>query len=193
MNIILVHGIFDTAKIFKPMARKLEANGHKCFGPNLKPFDGRLGLIDLAKKLQHFIDQKLGKDQPIAIIGFSMGGLVARYYLQYLDGYKRTLTFFSISSPHSGTWTAYCYFGKGARDMRPNSRFLAKLAANETKLSGMNLYSYRTPLDAMIIPSVSSDWKIAKNIQVKALTHNLMLYNQTICADIVKQLRDKGV
>lgn len=188
MKVILVHGIFDTDKIFKPMRRILEADGHECYAPSLKPSDARLGIIDLAEKLKEDIDQKLGTQQPIAIIGFSMGCLVSRHYIQQLGGYKRTKAFFAISGPHNGTMTAYCYIGKGARDMRPNSPFLTGLLNSEDKLSGIALYAYRTPFDAMIIPSRSSDWNIAKNKQVNALIHSLMLKDKSVRADILSNL-----
>ena len=84
MKIILVHGIFDKGNIFKHMARKLEADGHECYAPNLKPADARLGITDLAEKLKDFIDQKLVDQKPIAIVGFSMGCLVSLHYIQHL-------------------------------------------------------------------------------------------------------------
>lgn len=188
MKVILVHGIFDTGHIFKHMISKLEANEHECYAPNLKPSDARLGIADLSIKLKQYIDQKTGVEQPIAIIGFSMGCMVSRYYLQLLEGHTRTKAFFAISGPHNGTLTAYFYIGKGARDMRPHSSFLSDLAATESALENIDLYTYRTPFDAMIIPSKSSNWKIAKNIQTKSLVHSFMIRDRGVVSDIVSNL-----
>lgn len=189
MKVILVHGIFDTGRVFKHMASHLEASGHECHAPNLKPSNAGLGISDLSMKLKNYIDQHIGVDQPIAIIGFSMGCMVSRYYLQILEGHKRTKAFFAISGPHSGTMTAYFYPSKGAKDMRPNSRFLADLAMTENRLENIRLYSYRTPFDAMIVPSKSSDWKIANNKRANALVHSLMLRDRSVISDIIKNLR----
>lgn len=188
MKVILVHGIFDTGHIFKHMISKLETNGHECYAPDLKPSDGRLGISDLSIKLKDYIDQKIGVGQPIAIIGFSMGCMVSRYYLQSLEGYTRTRAFFAISGPHYGTMTAYFYLGKGSRDMKPNSHFLTDLALTENRLKGMQLYAYRTPFDAMIIPSKSSDWKIAKNMPTKSLLHSFMVRDRVVISDITRNL-----
>lgn len=188
MKIILVHGIFDTGKIFDRLISKLEANGHQCYAPDLNPSDGKLGIADLSEKLKKYIDQQVGADVPIAVIGFSMGAIVSRYYLQQLEGYQRTNAFFSISGPHKGTLTAYFYPGKGVKDLRPNSRLLHELAKTENVLSHIALYSYRTPLDAMIVPSKSSDWQIARNVKSNALLHSFMLKDSIVCSHIVSQL-----
>ncbi|CCE22864.1 MULTISPECIES: esterase/lipase family protein [Methylotuvimicrobium] len=189
MKVILVHGIFDTGRVFKHMTSKLEASGHECHAPNLKPSNAELGITDLSIKLKNYIDQQISVDQPIAIIGFSMGCMVSRYYLQILEGHERTKAFFAISGPHYGTMTAYFYPSKGAKDMRPNSRFLADLAITENRLENIQLYSYRTPFDAMIVPSKSSDWKIANNKRANAIVHSLMVRDRSVISDIVKNLR----
>ena len=72
--------------------------------------------------------------------------------------------------------------------MRPNSSFLSGLLTSEDKLADIDLYSYRTPFDAMIIPSGSSDWRLAKNIKTNAPLHSLMLKDQKVCADIIMRL-----
>lgn len=189
MKILLVHGIFDTGNIFTTLALQLRADGHECYAPDLTPSDARSGIIDLAEKLRNFVDQQIGKDHPIAIVGFSMGCLVSRYYLQHLGGHTNTQAFFAVSGPLHGTLTAYGYVGKGARDMRPNSAFLNKLDSGQEKLTGIHLYTYRTPFDLMIIPSKSSDWNIAKNIQTNALLHSYMVKDRVVCSDIATRLR----
>ena len=55
MNIVLVHGFISTGKIFFFIKKKLEAQGHKCFAPTLKPIDAKYGIEDLALKLNNYI------------------------------------------------------------------------------------------------------------------------------------------
>ncbi|OAI21530.1 MULTISPECIES: alpha/beta fold hydrolase [Methylomonas] len=188
MKVILVHGIFDTGRIFHRLIAKLEANGHQCFAPDLKPADARLGIADLSEKLKQYIDEQVSNDEPIAVVGFSMGTIVSRYYLQQLDGYRRTKAFFAISGPLKGTLTAYLYPGQGVKDLRPNSPLLNELAKSENKLAHIALHTYRTPLDAMIVPSKSSEWRMASNHKINAPLHRLMVSNQRVYTHIAKQL-----
>jgi triacylglycerol lipase len=188
MKIVLVHGIFDNGGLFKSMVRSLEQRGHECFAPSLHPSDARLGIADLAQKLAREIQHQFGDTEIIAIIGFSMGCLIARHYLQELEGYKRTRLFFAISGPHAGSLLAHCYVGQGAVDMRPHSKFLQRLAATEHRLTAVALYAYRTPFDLMILPSTSSEWPAAENLKIPALAHPLMLSHKAVLSHITKKL-----
>jgi triacylglycerol lipase len=134
MDIVMVHGIWDTGAIYRRMAQHLIGEGHRCLRPDLKPANGTLGLKDLAEKLRATIDAEMGPTGPLAVIGFSMGAVIARHYLQSLGGAGRTSHFFSISGPHHGTLTAYLYPGKAARDMRYNSQLLKTLNSDPSSL-----------------------------------------------------------
>ena len=188
MKIVLVHGIFDNGGLFKSMVRSLEQRGHECFAPSLHPSDARLGIADLAQKLAREIQHQFGDTEIIAIIGFSMGCLIARHYLQELEGYKRTRLFFAISGPHAGSLLAHCYIGQGAIDMRPHSEFLQRLATTEHLLATVALYAYRTPFDLMILPSTSSEWSAAENLKIPALAHPLMLSHKAVLSHIMGKL-----
>jgi len=188
MNIILVHGIFDNGKLFKYMVDFLERSGHRCFVPSLKPADARAGIADLSQKLSDFIGESIGENEKFVLVGFSMGCLVSRYYLQELDGVRRYLAFHAISGPHKGSRLAHFYAGKGAVEMRPGSEFLARLKAGESKLTAIPLFSYRTPFDLMILPSASSHWEIADNYIAKAAVHRYMLRDRFVCNHIKQSL-----
>ncbi|WP_036300142.1 esterase/lipase family protein [Methylomarinum vadi] len=179
-RIVLVHGIFNSGYVFYAMRKRLEAKGIECFTPSLKPRDGRHGIEDLALKLKREIDHRYGSDDPINLLGFSMGGIVARYYLQKLAGHERVTRFFTVSAPHHGSYLAYCYPGQGARDLRPNSWLLRSLMADEDRYRHLQLYSFWTPFDLMIIPPSSSVWAVADNKQFYSPLHLLMLFNRSL-------------
>ena len=119
-----------------------------------------------------------------------MGGLVARHYLQELGGAKRCQRLITISSPHRGTLTAWLHPGKGAQQMRPGSHFLNKLQTTESELGDIPVFSYRTPLDLIILPASSSVWQRAENVSHPALLHPLMLLSPAILADVERRLLD---
>jgi triacylglycerol lipase len=188
MRVVLVHGIFDTGSKFKSLQPYLEARGHTCLAPSLTPNDGRDGLPALAQQLKHRIDAAFGPDAPFALVGFSMGGLVSRWYLQELNGHARVDRFAAISAPMQGTIWAYGYPGEGAMQMRPRSDFLARLGATVHRLDRMELLAYWTPFDAVIIPQDSADWQLADSRRIPALCHPCMLWHPELMADLAERL-----
>lgn len=88
--------------------------------------------------------------------GFSMGSLVARYWLQRLGGSAITRRFVSIAGAHAGTYVAWGSSQEGVRQMRPGSAFLKDLAADDDPFAGVEVHTLGTPYDLMIVPPLSS-------------------------------------
>lgn len=188
IKVVLVHGFLDTGWVFRRMKLRLERQGAVCLVPRLRPNDGRGGLVALAENLKRDIDANFGPSVKIRIVAFSMGGLVSRHYLQFLGGAARCEKLLTISSPHHGTATARFYPSKGARDMRPGSAFLRQLQSTEATLRGVQLVSYRTPMDLMIVPAVSSVWPRALNLDFPVLLHPLMLSDADVLSDVERRV-----
>ncbi len=185
---VLVHGIFEDGKRFKKMKARLESRGIECIVPKLLYHDGTGGLDFLAEHLKGDIDEAFGRDEKIILIGFSMGGLISRYYLQNLGGVDRCATFITISSPHHGTAAAWTYPSKGVTQMRRGSPFLADLAEGQKRLGDLPVISYRTPMDMIILPSESSVWDRAENISVPIPLHPLMIQSDKVISDIERRI-----
>lgn len=166
----MVHGFMDTGRLFRELSASLEARGHRCHAPTFHPRDGSLGIPDLSGKLEAFIRATLAP--PVALVGFSMGALVARHYLQAREGARTARAFFSISGPHHGTLTAYFYPGKGTRQMRPGSDFLNEM--NSGALGGLPVYTYRTPLDLLMQPASTTRLPSATEVVVWCPFHSML-------------------
>lgn len=188
MKVFLVHGIFDDGCLFKKMHQYLQGFGIDAIVPTLKPADARHGIQDLAHKLADYIQAHTQHNEQFSIVGFSMGGIVSRVYLQELGGASRCVHFHTISSPHHGSILAYFFFGQGAQDLRPNSNLLKRLQQSQNTLRHINIFSYRTPFDQMILPSKSSHWSIAHNFVMYAPVHRLMLRNKQVLENIKNNL-----
>jgi triacylglycerol lipase len=186
---VLVHGIFNTGWVFRRMVRHLEDHGIRCHVITLKPCWGGPPIEELSAQLKQFIHDAVPEGDRFSLIGFSMGALVCRYYLQALGGYHRTRQFFSISAPHHGTIWSWVWIGRGTVQMRGNSEFLTRLNANQDMLSGMDLVSYWTPWDQVIIPPGSSVWSMAENVRVPVVTHQWMPNSLTVIGDILKRIK----
>lgn len=173
--VVLVHGIFDTGRVFNKMISYLTQRGWSVYDLDLIPNTGHASLDSLAQQVANFVDTTFAPEQPIDLVGFSMGGIVSRYYVQRLGGINRVQRFVTISSPHHGTWVAYCNPGFGCLQMRPESAFLQDLNQDVEMLSQINFTSIWTPYDLMIIPANSSQVPVGREVIVPAMTHAWML------------------
>jgi len=194
MHIVLVHGIYNTARRFRVMQAEFKARGHRCIAPSLTPNSGSQGLEPLARQLKIVVDRALVETgTEICLVGFSMGGLIARYYLQALGGYKVVKLFFSISTPHHGSYWAHGLPSmKGVRQMCPGSDFLRELQQGSSCLQDVQCFSYWTPFDLVIVPAASSIWDKAENIKVNVLAHHLMVKDARVIGDILEKITDAG-
>ncbi|KAB2638790.1 MAG: alpha/beta fold hydrolase [Verrucomicrobia bacterium] len=190
MNLVLVHGFLNRGGILASLAAHLTSAGHCCFTPSLKPCDARGGLEALARELKSYIHTTLPENSRFAIVGFSMGALISRYYLQELGGRERVAAYFSIGGPHAGTVNAYLYPSKGARQMRPRSEFLAQMDRTTDRLSGIPITCYWSPFDLMIRPLSSARWPIAQQVRIPSLVHSLLVFDRRLHQDIERRLAE---
>ena len=128
--IILIHGLWNTSAIFNNLLNRLDYYDVEYYAPTLDHYFGRVSIIDLAESLDGLIIKKYGNEREIDILGFSMGGIIARYWINKFNGYLRTKRFISIGSPHRGTLTAQLVpknLFKGISEMKISSSFLKKV------------------------------------------------------------------
>ena len=190
--ILLVHGINDTGAVFDKMAFYLRQRGLSVYTVDLLPNNGAEFLDKLAQQVANYVAATFEPEQPLDLVGFSMGGIVSRYYIQRLGGIERVQRFITISSPHKGTVIAYGTWLSGAVQMRPNSDFINDLNSDVQMLEKLNFTSIWTPYDLMIIPAESSQIGIGKEITVPVLLHPLMLKDPRTLA-IVANILTKPV
>ncbi len=186
--VLLVHGIFDTGKVFHKMVPYLKQKGWTVYDLDLLPNDGYVGLDNLAQQVANYVDTNFAPEQPLNLIGFSMGGIVSRYYVQRLGGINRVQQFITLSAPNNGTWIAYCRQGVGCIQMRPDSALLKELNRDAAMLEQISFTSIWTPYDLMIVPANSSQMPVGKNVVVPVLTHAGMLTDSRSLAAVASAL-----
>jgi triacylglycerol lipase len=167
------------------MSKYLSARGFRPLAVDLSPSDGTVALEELAAQLRTFVEQELPPGEPFDLIGFSMGGLVCRYYVQRLGGIERVGRLITISSPHRGTYWAYTTRNAGSRQMRPRSEFLRDLNRDVAVLERVRHASIWTPLDLMILPARSS--RFGEDFQVLVGLHAWMVRSRK-CFAVVAEI-----
>lgn len=186
--VILVHGIDDDAQKMKRMEQYLHSRGHTTLAVTLAPSSGEIGIDELALQLETVIKEKIKPAQKIDLVGFSMGGLICRYYVQRLNGFEYTDHLITLSSPHHGTWMGYFKNNRGALQMRPHSTFLQNLNRDIATLNNIKFTSIWTPFDLMIIPASSSRTTIGHQIKMLVLAHPLMVLDIRCLRVVEKEL-----
>jgi len=191
--VVLVHGLNDTARVFDRLSGHLSRQGWSVYSLDLSPSNGDRPLEDLGQQLATFVHRIFTARQCFDLVGFSMGGIVSRYYLQRLGGLDRVQRFVSISSPHWGTQVAYLSQRPGCVQMRPTSPLLMELNRELHHLDRINVTTLWTPMDLMIVPARSSCLGIGQDYQVPVGLHPWMLYDrrslERITAALTEPLR----
>ncbi len=188
--VVLVPGYRDRSSVFRSLTNHLQKERFDVHPLTLHPSDGRVPLDRLAQQVAEYVDRSFDPDQRLDFIGFSMGGIVLRYYLQRLGGLQRAEHFVTLGSPHRGTWMAYYSRRPGVRQMRPQSSFLVDLATDETVLAQIKFTSIWTPLDLTIVPPSSSVTTVGKHRPLLLPYHRALVTDGKALQAVAQILRD---
>jgi len=187
-RVLLVHGIADSAASMRIIQERLARDGRESLAITLKPGDGSVSHEALSLQLRDYVRDHFLPNERFDLVGFSMGGLVCRYYVQFLKGRRQVDRLITISSPNHGTLLAFLNSRAGCKEMRPGSAFLQKLNRDCSTLRDLNVTSLWTPLDLIILPAKSSRLPCGTNRKIPVLAHPLMILQRRPLDEIAKAL-----
>jgi triacylglycerol lipase len=189
--VLVVHGIWDSARRIAPLSLGLSRRGvTRIHALDLLPPWGNAPLEELARQVDECVERLLGDGaaHELDLVGFSMGALVSRAYLTLRGGHRRVRRFISISGPHRGSLTAYALPLAGVRQMRPGSAFLAGLGDDVPAWTGVSVHCIYTPFDVMVMPGTSGILRGAHSVhRVPVSLHRWMLSDRRVL-DLVAKL-----
>ncbi|HEX8296606.1 MAG TPA: alpha/beta fold hydrolase [Chthoniobacteraceae bacterium] len=191
-TVLLVHGIYSSSRDLRRLADHLRREGHQVQLIDLNPNCGRAGIDTLARQLASYIEEHVAAPK-FDLVGFSMGGLVSRYYVQRLGGLKRVNHLVTLAAPHHGTIMAGFNRLPGVLDMRRDSQLLQDLSRDVDCLQQVRFTSIYTPLDLMIVPAHSSVMPQAENIRIWALMHPSLILEKRCLRAVSAVLRSDGI
>jgi triacylglycerol lipase len=190
--ILLIHGLVDNRSIFTLLRRHLRRRG---FG-RVWTMNYRIWTSDLraaARELGDSIEavcEQTGYDR-IHVIGHSMGGLVARYYVQRLGGDARVHTLVTLGTPHQGTRTARLFPRGVCQQLTPGSSVVTELAEPAVGCQ-TRFVSFWSDIDALISPKQSARLDhpdlSARNILVRGVGHMSLPIDRRIVREITATL-----
>jgi hypothetical protein len=154
--IILVHGLVDNRSIFTLLRRALRRRGFgRVITLNYSPLTQDVRSV--AQRLSQLVERTCEETgyERVHVIGHSLGGLIARYYVQCLDGDARVHTLCTLGSPHGGTLAAHLVPQRLVKQLRPGSDLLAELAAPAPQVR-TRFVAFWSDLDQLIVPKRSA-------------------------------------
>lgn len=191
LPVIFVHGLSDRASIFTRLQDRLHGCGA---GPFLtatySPFnpDIRTAAQALAEQVERAREEAGGR--PVCLVGHSLGGLIARYYVQRLGGDAHVSLVITLATPHSGTAMALLAPHPVLRQLRPGSELLSELA-EPCAGCRTRFVAFYSDLDEAVLPASRGrldhpDLQV-RNVLVHSVGH-LMLPVHTTVVDEVRAM-----
>jgi pimeloyl-ACP methyl ester carboxylesterase len=192
--IVLIPGLAVNKSIFTGLRRALTERG--C-GPvvsfGYSPLVGDVRVA--AAQLGVLVDGlRTATGAPrVHLVGHSLGGLIARYYVQRLGGHTRVETVVTVATPHGGTLAAWLLAPVPlvVRQLRPSSDLLNELAqpAPECTTQFVAFWSGR---DELILPARHARVEHAdltvRNVEVPGVGHLALAAHPRVVQEICRAL-----
>jgi triacylglycerol lipase len=134
--------------------------------------------------------QDTGHDQ-VHVVGHSLGGLIARYLVQRLDGDRRIDSLVTLGTPHAGTLWAHLVNTPLVRQLRPGSPLIRELAepAPGCRTRVTAVYS---DLDQMLVPATVGRCDHpdldARNVFVRGVGHMSLPIHRAVLDEVAATL-----
>lgn len=183
--VVLVHGFFASAGVFRPMkARLTEATGAKVASFTHAP---GAGIERIARSLAKLV-AKIPHRARVHLVGHSLGGLVSRWYVQELGGHKRVAQTVSLGSPFGGTELARPFQVLVGAQLTRTSSVLARLR-ERAHAHDVPHTSIVGGSDALVIPSESAAFPRGDVIHLEGRGHNSLLFDDESIGHVVERVK----
>jgi pimeloyl-ACP methyl ester carboxylesterase len=149
----LIHGYLANRSVLFPLASYLRWRGVR----QVRSFDypSSSGVVPGAIALRDYL-RRYVRGGRIDLVCHSLGGLVARVYLQELGGARRVDRCITLGTPHRGTYNSYWLTSRVGRELRPDSPLLARLEATRKAAERVRFLSIVAGSDNLVVPRVFS-------------------------------------
>ncbi|MER6711835.1 MULTISPECIES: alpha/beta fold hydrolase [unclassified Streptomyces] len=192
--VVLLHGFIDNRSVFVLLRRSLAQHGRQQIESlNYSPLtcDIRAAAALLGRHIEE-VCERTGARQ-VDVVGHSLGGLIARYYVQRLGGDTRVRTLVTLGTPHSGTRVAPLADAHPiVRQMRPGSPVLEELTRPAPGCR-THFVSFWSDLDHVMDPletaCIDHPDLSAQNVRVTGIGH-LALPVHPAVANGIRQVLD---
>ncbi|MEW1614438.1 MULTISPECIES: alpha/beta fold hydrolase [unclassified Streptomyces] len=194
--VVLLHGFIDNRSVFVLLRRTLARHGRRHLASlNYSPLTRDLRTA--AELLSRHVEEVCARtgQHEVDIVGHSLGGLIARYYVQRLGGDRRVRTLVTLGTPHGGTAVAP---GAGihpiVRQMRGGSALIEELRRPAPGCR-TRFVSFWSELDQVMVPveaaRVDHPDLDAVNVRVTGIGHLALPVHPAVAAAVREALESQ--
>jgi triacylglycerol lipase len=186
--VVFVHGFMASPGVFRPLRRRIERELLvKTASFAHVPGAGVEWIADQLKELV----ERFPRDARVHIVGHSLGGFVARWYVQELGG-DHVVQTISLGSPFGGTKLATGLPILVGADLHPKSQIVRRIRRG-ADVSRVPHLSVVGDMDRMVVP-VSSAMLPKGDVEILRDTgHNGLLYDpraqRLVCERVLAGMR----
>jgi triacylglycerol lipase len=190
--ILLLHGLVDNRSIFTVLRRALRRHG---FGHvhtvNYSPLTSDIRVA--AQRLGEHVEAlcaHTGYDR-VHVIAHSLGGLIARYYIQQFGGDEHVHTLVTLGTPHHGTYAARLLPMRLGRQLRPDSDVIAELERPVVRCR-TRFVAVWSDLDQLMYPKQNAQLDhpnlTARSVLVRGVGHMSLPIDRRVVAEVTQTL-----
>ena len=174
-TVVFVHGLAATRASLFPVQAYLRAQGYTRQHSMNYQTSGSIESLALALKKR--IDGEI-KGGRIDLVCHSLGGLVARSYLQQLGGDRRISRVVTLATPHGGTHATAYLPTPMVRQMTPGSSFLRHL--DSLPAPDVAFTSIGAAADAIVLPVENARAPFGEYAQYDTVGHTGLLLSPAV-------------
>ncbi len=182
--VVLVHGFLATAGVFRPLRARLEREA----GARVATFTHApcVGIRRIARRLADLIDHvPLGTR--ITVVGHSLGGVVARWYVQEMEGHTRVSRTISLASPFRGVNVPQLLVGA---DLHEQSELLRRVR-DRAHVHGVPHTSVVAAADSVVVGVETACLGYGDVVVVPKRGHNGLLFDHAVAAMVIDRLNGR--
>ena len=186
--VLLLHGLFNNRASWFWMKWKLRKQGFNTVATiNLSSWHNEEVLTELVAKKIDELRHRLGVNK-VHLVCHSMGGIIARNFIQQRGGAAKVACCIYLGTPHLGSKLAPFALSPLGRLLIPGSDFLRRLAQAHPPESVKTTNIYTTK-DNMVLPNGNACLPWGETVELNGLGHTALIYRKTAQEAVVAALR----
>lgn len=188
LPVLFIHGMLHNRATFAWLVQRLALAGWREFREiNLMTtFHSIPKMADQVAEAVHLLRERHAVKQ-VDVIAHSMGGIIARYFVQLKGGDGPVRNLITLGTPHQGTELSKLSLFSNVRELSPQSHIIRRLSAGPPPRFTQGL-AISGELDVMVRPRSNAWWPGVRNVELKKVGHAGLLFSGRVAKLIVSRL-----